>query len=127
MRAIHTCDNYFSTTPVSAALVLASTDVNAGVTRLDTAEVQLCSCAHTHTEISNMCQIHTLHINIPAYDRISTLSASLGTAGDEPPIFSRPEEVVWGVAGHLTLQSNRAALGHLDPGWMNLHHKGGCS
>lgn len=52
MRAIHTCDNYFSSTPVSATLVLASTDVNAGVTRLDTAEVQLCSC--THTQISNM-------------------------------------------------------------------------
>lgn len=47
VRSIHTCDNYFSTTPVGAALVLAGTDVNAGVTRLDTAEVQLCSCTNT--------------------------------------------------------------------------------
>lgn len=94
----NTCDDDLGSAPVGAALISAGAHVNAGIIRLDTGEVQLCS-----------------------------LSTSVSAAGDGTSILSGPVEIVRRRAGHLTPQSDRPTLGCQDPLGINLHHQGGCS
>lgn len=54
-----------------------------------------------------------------------TLMPLLGAAGQWPPIFTRPVEVVgWGPTD-LAPQGVGAPLGYHAPSWMDLHHQRG--
>lgn len=49
----------------------------------------------------------------------------LGAAGQGPPIFTRPVEVVGWAPTDLAPQGVGAALGYYAPSWMDLHHQRG--
>lgn len=54
-----------------------------------------------------------------------TLLASVGVAGDGPPVFAGPVEIVRRTARHLTPQGDGSALGRQHPLRVNPHHQGG--
>ena len=54
-----------------------------------------------------------------------TLMSLLGAAGQGPPIFTRPVEVVGWAPADLAPQGVGATLGYYAPSWMDLHHQRG--